>query len=97
MVWDSLFFKICTIYNNRVNEPNLSTSKERKSLVTYYKTYGIITLKKHVDAYCGINAKKFEEEINSSMKRSVKKVQETSSEKWPNVFIGAIFYFLDAK
>jgi hypothetical protein len=29
-------------------------------------------LKKHVDAYHGINAKKFEKEINGSMKRSVK-------------------------
>jgi hypothetical protein len=28
--------------------PNPST-KERKSFITYYKTYGITTLKKHVD------------------------------------------------
>jgi hypothetical protein len=38
--------KCILYYNNRVNEPNLSTSKERKGLVTYSKTYGIITLKK---------------------------------------------------
>ncbi len=50
-----------------------------------------------MDAYHGINAKIFEKEINSSMKRSVKKVQETSSEKWPNVFTGAIFIYFDVK
>jgi len=35
-------------YNNPMHALNLNT-KERKILITYYKTYGISTLKKHVD------------------------------------------------
>jgi hypothetical protein len=35
-------------YINPMHVPNPST-KERKSFITYYKTYGITTLKKHVD------------------------------------------------
>jgi hypothetical protein len=35
-------------YNNPMHALNLNT-KERKLLITYYKTYGISTLKKHVD------------------------------------------------
>jgi hypothetical protein len=35
-------------YDNVVNIPNPGT-KERKGLITYYKTYGITILKKHVD------------------------------------------------
>jgi hypothetical protein len=38
--------------------------KERKMLITYYKTYGISTLKKHVDNYHPTIVKKIEEEIN---------------------------------
>jgi hypothetical protein len=36
-------------YDNVVNIHNPRT-KEKKSFITYYKTYGIIVLKKHVDA-----------------------------------------------
>jgi hypothetical protein len=46
-----------------VNVPNLST-KERKKLITYYKTYGITSLKKHVDVDLVVIVKKIEEEIN---------------------------------
>jgi hypothetical protein len=88
--------KCILCYNNNVNAPNLST-KERKGLVIYYKTYGIITLKKHVDAHHGINAKKFEEEINSSMKKKCEVSSKTNSEKRPNVFTGAIFIYFDVK
>jgi hypothetical protein len=35
-------------YDNVVNILNVRT-KERKGLITYYKTYGITILKKHVD------------------------------------------------
>jgi hypothetical protein len=45
-------FKLCVgcilCYNNDVNVHNLRT-KKRKGLIKYYKTYGITTLKKHVD------------------------------------------------
>ncbi len=41
--------------------PNI---KERKMFITYYKTYGISILKKHVDNDHATIAKKFEEEIN---------------------------------
>jgi ferredoxin len=45
-------FKSCVgcilCYNNDVNVYNLKTRK-RKGLIKYHKTYGITTLKKHVD------------------------------------------------
>jgi len=46
-------------YVNLVNVLNLRT-KERKGLITYYKTYGITILKKHVGAYHSIITKKIE-------------------------------------
>jgi len=39
-------------------------TKERKIFITYYKTYDISTLKKHVDNDHATIAKNFEEEIN---------------------------------
>jgi hypothetical protein len=45
-------------YKNPINSPNPRT-KEKKGLITDYKTYGIITLKKHVNVNHGIIAKKF--------------------------------------
>jgi hypothetical protein len=36
--------------------------KKRKGLIAHYKIYGITILKKHVNAYHSIIAKKFEEE-----------------------------------
>jgi hypothetical protein len=46
-------FKSCVgcilCYNNDVNVHNLRIEK-RKGLIKYYKTYGITSLRKHVDA-----------------------------------------------
>jgi hypothetical protein len=44
-------------YVDPINAPNLK-NKERKGLITYYKTYGLIIMKKHVDANQSIIAKK---------------------------------------
>jgi hypothetical protein len=52
-------------YVNLVNNFNPSI-KQRKCLITYYKTYGVIGLKKHVDVgLVIIIAKAIEEEVNS--------------------------------
>jgi hypothetical protein len=48
-------------------------TKERKGLITYYKTYGIIALKKHVDAYHSIIGIFLEEEVNNSIIESIGK------------------------
>jgi hypothetical protein len=44
-------------YNSLMHVNNLNT-KERKWLITYYKTYGIIVLKKHADSDHAIIIKK---------------------------------------
>ncbi len=49
-------------YDNAINISNPIT-KERKGLITYYKNYGIITLKKHVDAYHFIIAKNLKKKL----------------------------------
>jgi hypothetical protein len=59
-------------YDNVVNIPRPRT-KERKGLITYYKIYGIIAPKKHVDANHPIIANKIEEEINNEITKSVEK------------------------
>jgi hypothetical protein len=59
-------------YDDAINIPNPKT-KERKGLITCYKTYGIIDLKKHVNANHFIIAKKFEEEINNEIIGSVER------------------------
>jgi hypothetical protein len=41
--------------------------KERKRLIIYYKNYGIIVVKKHLNANHCIIVKKFEEEINNEI------------------------------
>jgi hypothetical protein len=64
--------KCILCYVNLVNVPNPRT-KERKDFKTYYKTYGIIALKKHVDANHFIIAKKIEEEINNGITESVER------------------------
>ncbi len=45
-----------------------SNTKKRKRLLTYFKTYGITTWKKHVDCDHAIIVKKIEEEVNVVMK-----------------------------
>jgi hypothetical protein len=64
--------KCILCYDNAINihSPRI---KESKRLITYYKTYGIIALKKHVDANHSIYVKKFEEEINNEIIRSVER------------------------
>jgi hypothetical protein len=42
--------------------------KESKGLITYYKTYRITTLRKHVDANHFIMLTKIEEGVNSAIK-----------------------------
>jgi hypothetical protein len=59
-------------YDNVVNIPNWKT-KERRGLITYYKTYGITTLKKHVNANHFAIAKKFEKEIDNEIIESVER------------------------
>ncbi len=76
-------------YDNVVNILHLWT-KERKGLITYYKTYGITTLKKHVDADHFIIVKKFEEEINNEIGRIIEK---QPTKKRPNVPTSAITCF----
>ncbi len=83
---------ICILsYNNLVNIPNPRT-KERKGLIIYYKTYGIlIALKKHVDPTHFIIAKKFEEEINNEI---IISVGRQLAKKMTNVPTNAISVFL---
>jgi hypothetical protein len=54
-------------YISFLDTPSPNT-KERKALTTYYKTYEITTLKKHVDTYHVLIIKKFEKEINGPIK-----------------------------
>jgi hypothetical protein len=55
--------KCMLCYPNLVDVLNPST-KERKGFITYYKTYEIIALKKHVNIIMLYLFKKIEEEIN---------------------------------
>jgi hypothetical protein len=48
-------------------------TKPRKGLVSYYKTNGISTLKKHVDSKHSLLVKKLDEQVNSSMKTQVER------------------------
>jgi hypothetical protein len=48
-------------------------TKLRKKLISYYKTNGILALKKHVDAKHDLLEKTLDEEVNSSKRIQVKK------------------------
>jgi hypothetical protein len=74
-------------YDNVVNILN-ARIKERKGLITCYKTYDIIVIKKHVDVDHFIIAKKFEEEINNEI---IESVEREPTKKRPNVLASAIF------
>jgi len=65
--------------------------KERKRLIIYYKNYGIIVVKKHLNANHCIIVKKFEEEINNEI---IWNVEKQPTKKRPNVWTNAIFIFL---
>ncbi len=58
---------------------NLRT-KLRKGLISYYKTNGISTLKKHADVEHSLLAKTLGEEVNNLMKTQVEK-QPTTKRK----------------
>jgi len=80
-------------YDDAVNIPNART-KERKGLITCYKTYDINVLKKHVDVDHFIIVKKFEEEINNEI---ISSVERQRTKKRPNVLASAIFVFCCCK
>jgi hypothetical protein len=48
-------------------------TKLNKGLISYYKTNGILTLKKHVDVKHNLLAKKLDEEMNSSMQTQIER------------------------
>jgi hypothetical protein len=70
--------------------PNPST-KERKGLITYYKTYGIIVLKKHGDANHILIVKNIEKKVNGPLKRTFEK---QLAKKMLNVLSNALLVFL---
>jgi hypothetical protein len=76
-------------YVDLVDDPNPRTKKS-KYFKTYYKTYDIIALKKHVDVDHFIIAKKIEEEINNGI---TKNVEKQIAKKRPNVLGSEFFYF----
>jgi hypothetical protein len=80
-------------YDSEVNNPNART-KEIKRLITYYKTYGIIALKKHVDVDRSIIVKFFEEEINNE---TIGTVEKQLAKKRSNVPASAISIFFVVK
>ncbi len=80
-------------YDNVVNIPN-PRIKERKGLITYYKTYGINVHKKHVDVDHFIIVKKFEEKINNDI---IGNVEKWLAKKRSNVLTTAIFVFFVVK
>jgi hypothetical protein len=68
---ENLKIMICILcYNILMIVINPKTQTRRS--ISYYKTNGIITLRKHVDAKHFIIAKKFEEEVNNLMKGCLK-------------------------
>jgi len=71
-----LCYKTHVLYNPR--------TKLRKGLISYYKTNGILTLKKHVDGKHNLLAKKLDEEVNNLVRtqgerQPTKKKQSVSS------------------
>jgi hypothetical protein len=69
----------------------IQAQKKKKGLITYYKTHGIITLKKHVDVYHVLIIKKIEEEVNGLIRGFFER-QPTN--QMFNVLSNAIFNFL---
>ncbi len=71
---------------NFLHAPSLNT-KERKGLTTYYKTYEITALKKHVDTNHVLIVKIFEKEVNGPIKKTF---EMQLAKKKPNVSSNAI-------
>jgi hypothetical protein len=82
--------KCILCYDNVVNIPNART-KERKGLITCYKTYDITIFKKRVDVDHFIIAKKFEEEINNEV---IGRVERQRTKKRSNVIASVIYIFV---
>jgi hypothetical protein len=61
-------------YDSHVHVLNPNT-KKRKILITYYRTYGITILKKHVDNDHATIVKKIKEETNVLIRRPFEKHQ----------------------
>jgi hypothetical protein len=67
-------------------------TKLSKGLISYYKTNGILILKKHVDVEHKLLAKKLDEEMNNSMQTQVerqptKRRQNVSSSEISKFFL----------
>jgi hypothetical protein len=60
----------------------------------YYKTNGILVLKKHVDIKHGLFAEKLDEEVNILVKTQV---ERQSTKKWQNISSFKISKFLSPK
>jgi hypothetical protein len=58
----SLLMRCIMHYDNVINIPS-PRIKEKKGLITYYKTYGITIMNKHVDANHSIIAKKMKKKL----------------------------------
>jgi len=82
--------KCILCYDNAINIHNART-KEIKGLINYYKFYGIIALKKHVNAYHFIIGKKVEEEINNE---TIGTIEKQPTRKRPNVPTSVISTFV---
>jgi len=62
----------CMICHNEY-VPFIAKTKLKKRIISYFKSNGITTLKKHVDVEHTLLTKKFEEEVNSLVKSSLEK------------------------
>jgi hypothetical protein len=82
--------KCILCHDSEINIPNART-KERKGLITYYKTYGITAHIEHVDADHSIIVKFFEEEINNE---TIGIIERQLAKKKSNVPTNATFVFL---
>jgi hypothetical protein len=83
----------CILHYDNVRNISNPRTKERKGLITYYKTYGITILKKHVDANHSIIAKFFEK-INNEV---IGNVEKQPAKKRPTIPMSAICVFLYLK
>jgi hypothetical protein len=63
----------CILYFQKLVIGINPRTQVRKGLIFYYKTNGIISLKKHVDVDHSVIAQMFEEEVNNLLKRSEEK------------------------